>query len=157
MEPEVLGILKQETAKEPAPLQLGLAHDQWQVQMTGLGWMQHLGLTIEGIADPEHRSHNNAATAVCWAGLRTAPHAAMLLCNAIPGPWGKCAFFHGVITEGRHSVAGVQDDNPWLLRYWPRIVKGNGWRKCLGSITGRRARSGLRKNCPTTHATTTWV
>ena len=131
--------MRQEMAKEPAPFQLGLAHDQWQVQLTGLGWMQHLGLTIEGMADPEHRSHNDAATAVCWAGLRTAHHAAILLCNALLGPWGKCAFFHGVIAEGRNSVAGMQPDNPWLLRYWPRIVKDNGWEEVPG-IYNREAR-----------------
>ena len=64
MAPEALSLLKKEMAKEPAPFQLGVAHDQWQVQLTGLGRMQHLGLTIEGMADPEHHSHNDAATAV---------------------------------------------------------------------------------------------
>ena len=55
MAPVALSLLRQEMAKGPAPFQLGLAHDQWQVQLPGLGWMQHLGLTIEGMADPEHR------------------------------------------------------------------------------------------------------
>ena len=31
MAPEALSILRQEMAKEPAPFQLGVAHDQWQV------------------------------------------------------------------------------------------------------------------------------
>ena len=56
-----------------------------------------------------------------------------------PGPWGKCAFFHGVIAEGRNSVAGMQPDNPWLLRYWARIVKDNGWEEVPG-IYNREAR-----------------
>ena len=133
IEEEALSRLKEEMAKEPAPCQLGVAHDQWQVQMTGIAWMQHLGLTIEGMADPEHRLHNDSATAVCWAGLRTAHHAAILLCNALLGPWAKCGFFHGVVAEARNRVAGMQPDNPWLLRYWPRIVKDNGWEEVPGS------------------------
>ena len=148
MAPEALSLLKKEMAKEPAPFQLGVAHDQWQVQLTGLGWMQHLGLTIEGMADPEHRSHNDAATAVCWAGFRTAHHAAILLCNALLGPWGKCAFFHGVIAEGRNSVASMQPDNPWLLRYWPRIIQDNGWEEVPGIYNKEARQKWLTEELP---------
>ena len=148
IEEEALSRLKEEMAKEPAPCQLGVAHDQWQVQLTGLGWMQHLGLTIEGMADPEHRSHNDAATAVCWAGLRTAHHAAILLCNALLGPWGKCAFFHGVIAEGRNSVAGMKPDDPWLLRYWPRIVRDYGWEDVPGSFNAEARERWLAEELP---------
>ena len=139
MAPAALSHLKDAMRDEPAPFQLGVAHDQWQPQLTGLGWMQELGLTIEGMADPEHRLHNDAGTAVCWAGLRTAHHAAILLCNALLGPWGKCASFHGVVAEGRNSVAGMEPDNAWLLRYWPNIVKDYGWEQVPG-IYNREAR-----------------
>lgn len=148
MEPEALSRLVDAMREEPSPHQLGVAHDQWQVQLTGIGWMQELGLTIEGLADPQHRAHNDAETAICWAGLKTSHHAAILICNALLGPWGTCAFFHGVVAEGKNSVVAMQPDDPWLLRYWPGIVKDNGWQEVPGIYNKEARQKWLEEELP---------
>ena len=65
-----LDALSKALSQEPPPEQLGIASDQCQNQLTGICWMQKLGLTVEGVGDPFHRLHNDCYDGVCKAGLK---------------------------------------------------------------------------------------
>ena len=124
---EAFSLLQEAMRKEAPPAQLGISMDQEQSQLTGTSWLQHLGLTVEGLHDPQHRSHNDCENAVCSAGLKDKYHAGVLLCNVLFGPYNKAAFFHHVLQEGRNHCKRLQPDGAWLVKFWPRINRDRGW------------------------------
>ena len=62
-----LDALSKALSQEPPPEQLGIVSDQCQQQLTGICWMQKLGLTVEGVGDPF--LHNVCDNGVCNSGL----------------------------------------------------------------------------------------
>ena len=125
-------------SREPAPNAVGVAHDQCQKQLTGICWLQALGLVIEGCPDPLHRLYNDTDEAVCKAGLKDKEQAAVLLCNVLFGPWNSSAFFHEVHQEGLNAMQRMGPDDPWLIKFWPLILKDHGLHLTPGALSRAR-------------------